>query len=108
MIKTRSDATANAISEALCGTKALNEACRKAAAESFVENLDRVVVGVVASCAQRDHVDAALIYVFFLDLVEAGLRGLELDFGRLRRRAFLPIAKSASYLRFHLSSIEVP
>ena len=73
------NAAADAVGEAALGANVVEQARRKAAAESFVENADGVVVGIVARGSERDHVNVALVHILFRDQIVAGLGGLVLN-----------------------------
>ena len=59
------NAAAHGVRQSLRGADALHQPRGEAAAENFIEDLSRVVVGIVAANAQLDHADVALVHVVF-------------------------------------------
>ncbi len=84
------DASADAIGQAALGADVVKQARGESAAEGFIENADRVVVGIIARGAERDHVNVALVHVFLRNQIIAGLGRLVFDFVLGKRWPFRP------------------
>ena len=90
MIKRRAHSAAYSVGQAALGANVLEQARREATAKRFVENLDGVVVGIVAARAQPHHANVALIHIFLFNQVIARFGGMKWDIGFLPGRTFGP------------------
>ena len=68
----------------------LHQTGREAAAERLIENLDGVVVRIVAASAELHHTNVALVYVGLRDQIVAGFGGRKFDVGRFVPRGLSP------------------
>ncbi len=107
MAEVRSDAAAYVVGEAALGADVIEQARREAAAESFVENGDRVVVRIVARGAERHQVNAALIDVILRNEIITRFRRLKLDFRFRQFRCFGPRLERGAQLALHGCGVEV-
>ena len=98
---------ADAVGQAALGANVVEQARGEAAAEGFVEHVDRVVVGIVARGAEPDHVNVALVHVIFRDQVVAGLGRRVLHIILRKRRTFRPGVECGAQAGFHGGGIEV-
>ena len=80
-----SDAAAYVVSQAAFGANVVEKAGGESAGEGLIENRNGVIVGIATRCAQRDHVNGALVHVVFRDEVITRL-------GRVIRISFFGIS----------------
>ena len=107
MVESGADAARHLISQPLLGADSAEQPRGKAAAESLIEYLHGIEIGIVAAHAQLHHADVALVHVRLVDEVVAGLGGVECNIRLLRRGASFPGAERLAQLGFHRSGIEV-
>src|SRR5262249_21700221 len=102
------DSAAHGVRETTLGTDVLDQARREGpTAKGLIENLNRVVVGIVALRTEFDSADIGLVHILFDDLVVAGLGRLELDVFFLGRRTLRPGSKRFAQLGLKSTRVEV-
>src|SRR6266567_8566422 len=93
MVESAADPATHRVGQAFGGADALHQSRGKTAAESFIEDSNRIVIGIVPPDAESHHADRALVDVFFLNQVVTWLGRLGLDLFFLQRRAPRPWAE---------------
>src|SRR5580698_8249335 len=101
------DAASDFVGETALGAEIVEQARGHSSAKRFIEHGDGVVVGIVARGAQRDHADAALVYIVFGNEVIAGLGWVVLNVIFRQVGTFGPSLESRAQLGFHRRGIEV-
>src|SRR5215472_2367794 len=107
MIPPCPDAPANCVSESFGGAQIAKETRGEASAECFVEDRDRIVVGVLARHPSTDHLDIALVHVGLLYQIIAWGSERELEIRLLDGWPSRPRAESLAQTSFHCSGIEI-
>src|SRR5258708_25191248 len=107
MPKVRANTAANAVSEAAPGTNVIEQARRKSAPKRLIEYGNGVIVGIIPGGPKGNHVNVALVHVFFRNDVVAGLGGMILNFILWQFAALGPGLKYGPQPRFHDLGIEV-
>src|SRR6266436_1341415 len=108
MIESTSDSAPDVIGQPLRGADALHEARGKPAAKGFIEDSNRIVVGIVPPNTEPHHVDGTLVDVFFLDLVVTRLGRLEVDLFFFRRWPLWPCAERLAKFGLHRAASKSP